>query len=269
MTKSTSCCRRDRIRALALLAVLIALPGLLQAQEPMEGRGLQMSRDQLEAVLERYEEAASSPGYSSELRAQARREAELIRRRLVEGDFQVGDRIFLQLRGPRFTADTLVVQPDRTIEVGEIGGISLEGLLRSELEPYLREELSRYIREPEVRAESLIRVSVMGQVNRPGFMVLPASMLLEDAIMAAGGPGQGADLDEMTIERSGEEIWEGAALQEALVEGRTLDQLNLRAGDRIQVPQEQPGFFSRGIVRTLLFTLPPLILVTTRLLNIF
>ncbi len=161
------------------------------------------------------------------------------------------------------------MQPDRTVEVGEIGAISLAGLLRSELEPYLQEELSRYIREPEIHAESLIRVAIMGHVNRPGFMVLPASMLLEDAIMAAGGPGQSADLDEIWIERSGEEIWEGAALQEALVEGRTLDQLNLRAGDRIEVPQEQPGFFSRGVVRTLLFTLPPLILVTSRLLNLF
>lgn len=257
--------RGEMTRWIAMIALLL-LASPLAAQDPMEARALEMTREQLQAVLERYEEAAGSTGYSRGIREQARREADLIRSRLSDGDFQVGDRIVLRVRGGQFISDTLVVEPGRVIRVTDIGEIPLSGVLRSELQEHLGTELARYIREPQVEAQSLIRVAIMGDVNRPGFMVLPASMLLEDALMAAGGPSREADLDDLRIERGGERIWSGAALQEALVEGRTLDQLNLRAGDRIEVPRQNPGFFRDGIMRTLLFTLPPVILLITRFL---
>lgn len=257
--------RGEMTRWLAMIALLLLAPPLA-AQGQMEARALEMTREQLQTVLERYEQAAASSGYSRGIREQARREADLIRARLSEGDFQVGDRIVLQVRGGQFFSDTLVVEPGRTVRVTDIGEIPLSGVLRSELEEHLTNELARYIRQPQVEAQSLIRVAVMGDVNRPGFMVLPASMLLEDALMAAGGPSREADLDDIRIERGGERIWTGAALQEALVEGRTLDQLNLRAGDRIEVPRQRPGFFRDGILRTVLFTIPPVILLITRFL---
>jgi hypothetical protein len=40
----------------------------------------------------------------------------------------------------------------------------------------------------------------------------------------------------MKIRRGDETIWEGEALQTAIVQGRTMDQLSLRAGDVIDVP---------------------------------
>jgi hypothetical protein len=40
----------------------------------------------------------------------------------------------------------------------------------------------------------------------------------------------------MHIERGGLVLWEGEELQTVLADGRTLDQLNLRAGDQIIVP---------------------------------
>ena len=57
-------------------------------------------------------------------------------------------------------------------------------------------------------------------------------------LMVAGGPNGNADLEGVTISRGTEEFLDGEAFQEALRGGLTLDQLNLRAGDQIFVPQK-------------------------------
>jgi len=56
-----------------------------------------------------------------------------------------------------------------------------------------------------------------------------------DAIMAAGGPGGGVDPANTTIERSGVVIMPKEAFRQALIDGKTLDQLNLRAGDEFLI----------------------------------
>ena len=122
-----------------------------------------------------------------------------------------------------------------------MGTITLRGVLRSELEDHLTKELGRFIQNPIVQAEARMRISVLGEVGSPGFYTVPATMLVGEALMRAGGPGQNADLDDLYIERqeSGDQrrIWEGDALQDAMAQGFTLDQMNLRAGDVIQLPQ--------------------------------
>jgi protein involved in polysaccharide export with SLBB domain len=234
------------------------------AAQEFQATGLEISRENLQAALARYEEAAATPGYSRRLREQAEREAQLIRVRLEEGDFRVGDRIVVQVRFHPEFPDTLVVESGQLVRVPDIGEIQLGGVLRSELNRRLTEELARYIRNPVVTSRSLVRLSIMGQVNQPGFLVLPASALLEEALMAAGGAGRHAKPERGRGERGAQTVWEGAALQEALMEGRTLDQLSLQAGDRITVPEQRPAFFNQGVARTLLITLPPLILLATR-----
>jgi protein involved in polysaccharide export with SLBB domain len=248
--------------SLLLVACAVAFLGAptgVQAQE-LETRGFQVTRDQLEATLVRLEEATASGGYSRSLRQQAEREAELVRSRLETGDFRVGDRIDLRVRGHDGLSGTYVIESGQVIQLPQIGEVNLRGILRSELRDHLTQELSRYIRNPEITTESLIRLGIMGHVNSPGFMVLPASMLLEDALMAAGGPGRDADLDRIRVDRGGNAVWEGAPLQDALVHGLTLDQLSLRAGDRIEVPRRSTsGLFTWGTLRILLVTVPSVI----------
>jgi hypothetical protein len=66
------------------------------------------------------------------------------------------------------------------------------------------------------------------------------------------------------LEREGSPLWKGEALQRALAEGRTLDEMELRAGDRILVPR-RGGSFVSGAGRVLLIVLPPLVYGATRL----
>jgi hypothetical protein len=59
--------------------------------------------------------------------------------------------------------------------------------------------------------------------------------------MAAGGPAGNANIDAIRVERGDLRVWEGDRLQQAMIEGRTLDQLNVHAGDRIFIPQGGGG----------------------------
>jgi protein involved in polysaccharide export with SLBB domain len=251
--------------AAALLALAWSSSAGGQAVEP---GGFHVTRPQLEAALERLEVAAQSGGYSRQMRQQATREAALVRSRLETGDFRVGDRIDLRVRGHAALSTTYLVEPGQVIRLPEIGEVSLAGVLRAELRQHLTDQLGRFIRNPDVTAESMIRLGIMGHVNSPGFMVLPSSMLLEDALMEAGGPARDANLDRIRIDRGGETVWEGAPLQDALTQGLTLDQLSLRAGDRIDVPQASSGAFSWSGLRTVMVALPTLI-YAARLLGVF
>ena len=135
-------------------------------------------------------------------------------------------------------SDTFTVRSGRRLVIPVLGEIALHGVLRSELEPHLAGELARYVRDPDVDAHSLIRLGVLGAVANPGFYTIPADALVTDAIMRAGGPANSAELASLRIERHEEEIWAGEPLQRAVDDGRTLDQMNLRAGDRIVLPEQ-------------------------------
>ena len=67
--------------------------------------------------------------------------------------------------------------------------------------------------------------------------------------MAAGGLTPDAKVPDLRIERSGDRLWEGDALRQAITDGRTLDEMNLRAGDQVIVPS-QSRTSSYELVRT-------------------
>jgi protein involved in polysaccharide export with SLBB domain len=220
------------------------------AAQTGDTRRVQASRPELEALLVEIDQILNSPGYSGRLRAAKRAEAELVRQRLTEGDLQVGDQLNLFVVNEPNYSKTFVVAAGRVLVLPGLPEIPLRGILRSELQSYLTEKLKAYIREPEVRAETLIRLSIFGAVGSPGFYQVPAINLAGDAIMAAGGPSANADPSKTVIRRAGVEIWTRDAFQEALIQGLTLDQLNLRAGDELFIGERS---------RTNLLTVVPVI----------
>ena len=240
--RTIPCSTRNRwLPLLGVCLALVASPGAAQTREQWDAERTQMTRAQMQQLLADFEQNAESTAYSRTMRERARREATLIRDRLENGDFQVGDRVALYVEGEEELADTFAVTQDTALALPVIGSIGLQGVLRSELQPYLQAEIGRFIRDPVVRAQSLIRVSILGAVGQPGFYPLPATTLLDDAIMMAGGPRADSKLTKVYVERDGEKIWEGESLQVAITQGRTLDQLNLQAGDRIYVPETGKG----------------------------
>lgn len=227
--------RTTRRLALAVLVATLAsaLPAWSQAQPGWDAGQLQMSRSELMELQARLEQAGESKAYSKDLRERARAQADLVARRLTEGDFQVGDQVALLVEGEEQLAGTFAVSPGLALTLPLIGDVPLRGVLRSELQAHMTKHLSQFIRNPVVHTRSLIRISITGEIGKPGFYVMPSESLVTDALMQAGGPASTADLSNIEIERGGTAIWGGRPLQDAITQGRTLDQLSLQAGDRI------------------------------------
>src|SRR2546425_200269 len=191
----------------------------------------------LEDRAQRLEEVALSPNQPSAAKTAAAQEAAVIRRRLAEGDFKVGDRILLLVEGEPSLSDTFTVGLGSSLILPAVGEVSLVGVLRSELQNYLARRLGQNLRDPVVRARAYVRLSIDGAVARPGFYGVPADALLSDALMAAGGPTPEAQLGKLRIERAGRPIWEGRALQQAIAAGKTIDDAGLIAGDQYVLPR--------------------------------
>ena len=237
---------RSRVLQIVILSALTAAGAAAQTSGSWDPTGLQLTRPELEALLTEYETMAASSSYSGKLRSRAQAEADLIRQRLSEGDLRVGDRIDLIVEGyPSLTttftvvAGRIIVLPDLDVKPTEV---PLDGVLRSELQDHMRQFIARYIRNPVVHARSLVRLEIMGAVGTPGFYMLPSDMLVSEALMAAGGVGGSGDLDKIRVERAGEVIWDREQVREAIREGRTLDQLSIRAGDGIYVEPKSSRF---------------------------
>jgi hypothetical protein len=170
-------------------------------------------------------------------------EAWLLRQRLEKGDFQDGDRIVVHLQGNTLMPkdfvgipDTNIVRAGRRLEFPRMADLSLDGVLRSELNDRLTAHFAQYIREPTVRSTPLVRVAVLGQVGHPGYVYTLADAPLSDLIMQAGGPSGSADMAGIVIRRGADVIWDQQDTRAALADGMSLDRLHLRAGDEIEVP---------------------------------
>jgi len=235
--------------ASTLLLGLPAVPATAQTppvtEARLDTRRAQASRRELEASLAQIDTILKSPGYSSRIREAKRREAALIRDRLTEGDLQVGDQIALSVLNEEAFTGTFLILAGRVLALPGLPGIPLRGVLRSEAEQYLTEQLGKYVRNPSVKVTTSIRLAVLGSVSKQGFYQVPADVLISDAIMVAGGPIGEANPNKSRILRSENEILSREEVAQAIVQGATLDQLNLRAGDQIFVDEDarKPGSF--------------------------
>jgi protein involved in polysaccharide export with SLBB domain len=172
-----------------------------------------------------------------------------VQRRLSEGDFQVGDRIVIRVIDEPTLTDTFAVRSGRSLSLPNLPDLSLTGVLRSEVDSFLTQKISQHIRNPQVDAIALIRVAVLGAVNRPGFYNVPAEFPVSDVVMAAGGPSGNADLKKATVRRGTEIIVTRKQMENALASGTSVDQLNLVGGDQLLVGERSGGI--KGALSTL------------------
>ncbi len=225
------------VSTLVLCGVLVSFPGSAVLAQGNDARRAQATREELEASLVEIDQVLASPGYSSRVKSTRRREAELVRKRLLEGDFQAGDQVALFVQGETALTNTFTVRAGQVLVLPQIPEISLRGVLRSELKGHLTRELSRYIRDPQIDVtDAGVRIAILGQVGSPGFYTVPSDKLASEAIMQAGGPLPTANIDGMVIRRAGKTIISEEELREAIVSGLTLDQMNIHGGDELFVP---------------------------------
>ncbi|MEP7064412.1 MAG: SLBB domain-containing protein [Gemmatimonadota bacterium] len=210
---------------------------MIMTPVPADQAHTEATRPQLQALaISTEQDAAKAPDAAT--RQQRQMQAATIRARLRDGDFDVGDRVLLSVRGDSTINDTVTVRAGRMIRLANMPDISLQGVLRSELQDYLTTQLARYIKRPDVQTTSLVRVALLGSVSKPGFYQVPADLALADAIMIAGGPSATADVDKTQIKRGNDVIYSSELLGQEVAKGATLDQLNIRPGDQILIGEK-------------------------------
>lgn len=220
--------------ALALSAALAFCAQQLSAQSPLPGPFF-VTRPELEALATASEARAADRALGTRERDASADSARAYRERLRAGDFRVGDRLVVHLAGTVTLADTLTVTAARTVQLPEAGDVSLDGVLRSELEAKLREGMSRVVRGPEVRAQPLVRLAVTGEVRAPGFVYVPGEALLSEVITAAGGPTVNGSLSHASMRRAGTTVMNPPKFGRALASGATLADLAVQAGDEVRI----------------------------------
>lgn len=269
------------LRPLSLIAlaacVALVSPGATAAQELNQSLShrLLATRSDLERHLGALRDLALTPkrgGLSAEA---LRAETTYVQQRLTQGDFRVGDQLQIIVEDPgpvpgavggagavpatveQQLSDTFTVGSNRDLTLPDVGVVSLRGVLRAELESFLTAEIARTVRDPVVHAHALINLAVSGGVLKPGYYLVPANAVLPAVITAAGGASARGELTKAMIKRGPDTFVDAKKVREAVAEGRTIDDLDLRPGDEIMVP-EKSGTGAREAIgfTAMLLTIP-------------
>lgn len=158
-----------------------------------------------------------------------------LRSRLEKGDFQTGDQLIVTVSREQVQVDTATVRDDLNISLRALPDASVAGVLRSELQEKLQAHVDRYLVDHQVRTNILTRIQTLGGVGKPGFYAISPDRPVTELITMAGGPGPLANIDEVTVRRSGRLIVKPSMWRDAIRSGTTVAQLGLQSGDVLEV----------------------------------
>lgn len=134
----------------------------------------------------------------------------------------------------------VTIRPDGMISLPLIGEVAAAGLTPEQLRGRLAELFGRYVRDAQVtvivREFRRVRVSVLGQVTRPGVYDLPLGATVLDALAAAQGLTPEAGLAEARLIRQQDPPI--VIDLERLLRGETGLNQRLEDGDAVVVPED-------------------------------
>jgi polysaccharide biosynthesis/export protein len=117
------------------------------------------------------------------------------------------DELEISVYGEADLSKTQTVRPDGKIAFPLVGDVQASGLTPDELRAHLTQQLARFVHTPRVTvivsAYKSKRVTVLGEVQSPGIVPLSAHTSLLEAISAAGGVTEDADLEGAMLVRQG------------------------------------------------------------------
>lgn len=255
----------------ALLWALVAAATPLLAQDSETSVAWTASRAELERRLASLEALAGSTAYSDRARNRAANEVAVIRQRLSEGDFRVGDRIYVEveaatLLGPNATPqpladvrDTLTVLEGQRINIRTIGEISLAGVLRSEVQARVSAAVGEVLLNARSTTRPLVRLAVLGAVTRPGYYSVPMEYRVDDLLMLAGGPAPKSQTQGMRMLRGDTIVLADAEVRSVIASGQVLGRVGIQQGDVLYVDRGAEPIGRQQTLQWLFFFLSPII----------
>jgi polysaccharide export outer membrane protein len=155
-----------------------------------------------------------------------------------------GDEISVRIKGqPTHSLEKTKVSPTGTIYHELLGEVSVVGLTTSQVTERLTNDLSEYLKNPQVTVQLIevlsVKISVLGEVRRPGVVVMSRPMRLLDAISEAGGfsdTGSKSSVEVLRQHQNGTRIPMRINIKKYL-EGKGSPESNipLQAGDLVVV----------------------------------
>lgn len=123
---------------------------------------------------------------------------------------QVGDLIRISLPGEESIDKTFEVNRQGDIYLPEVGPLSVKGLSDSHLQKAVKQKLAPVFQDllnlhAYVYKRQML-INVLGYVEKPGEITLPAAASIQAVLHKAGGLRTGAQLDKLQIRRGGEVI---------------------------------------------------------------
>ncbi len=155
---------------------------------------------------------------------------------LLNGFFQPGDIIYLKVWRHPDLSDSFIVDIDTVVNFPLIGRLKVAALSPRELEDSLVVLYSEYLKEPFITVIPMFKVSILGEVKRPGVYAVSVTDRIFDAIAKAGGPTSRANLKAAKIKRGDKTI--KINLQEAIESGQRVTDIGLKSGDVIYIPKK-------------------------------
>lgn len=137
---------------------------------------------------------------------------------------------------------TVVVSQDGRIAYPFISDQNIIGWRLADVEDRITRQLATVLQTaPYVIVNEAqyytIRISILGQIARPGFIEVPHGIDLQGALWMAGGPSESSDLTNVQIQRIGSTgpIHISVNVEKFLYEGRVTDLVRMQDGDLVIV----------------------------------
>ena len=154
-----------------------------------------------------------------------------------------GDQIEVNVFGEPDLSRTVTIKPDGIVALPLVNQVKASGKTAAQLQAELTKLYGKYLRAPSVsvivRQFRMHRVYVMGEVTRPGRYDITDDMNVLDAVTAAGGVTDKANLDSVQLSRV--ENGKSKAIpikMSQVVQGKDPAQnVKLQDGDLLYVPR--------------------------------
>lgn len=156
-----------------------------------------------------------------------------------------GDEVIIDIWGNNQATIRQTISPDGTINIPDIGLVSLNGMTIKQADSYMKRKLGQIYSVDGEDAKSeikltlgnirTIQVNLMGEVAVPGTYYLSSLSNLYHALYRAGGVSDLGSLRDIQLVRKGKKV-ASVDVYDFIMNGKSPDNITLEEGDIIVVP---------------------------------